>query len=284
MRIDTIQGIIGKHKNDKGGLISVLEEIQSKLGYLTRESLEAVAEGMGKPLTDVYGVATFFRAFSLKPRGKHLVSACVGTACHVRGSHAVVRELEKVLGVKPGDTTADNEFTLETVACLGACALGPMVVIDGHFFSKMNSGKVKGVIDRARAGLDRSEGGGDERVFPLVVRCPRCNHGLMDSGKLIDGKPSIKLTVSFGGKHGWLRLSSLYGSYSVECEYEVPVETVVNFFCPHCHAELGGSQECSDCQAPMVPLLVDGGGMIQVCSRRGCKVHMLDLNGVNFDF
>ncbi len=283
MNKETIDGIIEKHKHDMGGLISVLEEVQAKFGYLPEESLQAVSEALNRPLVEVYGVATFFRAFSLKPRGKHLVSACVGTACHVRGTQAVVRELQRVLGVKPGETTPDKEFTLETVACLGACALGPMVVIDGHFFSKMNPSKVKGVIEKARAGLDAPEGGEDEKVFPLVVRCPRCNHSLMDSRHPIDGKPSIKITVSFGGKHGWIRLSSLYGSYKVDCEFEIPFETLVNFFCPHCHAELNGSQECGDCRAPMVPLIVEGGGMVQICSRRGCKSHMLDLDGVNFD-
>lgn len=283
MRLDTIQGIIDKHRHDKGGLISVLEEIQARLGYLPKESLEAVAKTMERPLVDVYGVATFFKAFSLKPRGRHLVSACLGTACHVRGSQAVAAELEKTLKIKPGDTTPDGEFTLETVACLGACALGPMVVADGHFFSKMSPAKVKGVIEKARAGLDKAEGEGDARVFPLVVRCPRCNHGLMDRKHLIDGQPSVRVTVSFGGKHGWMRLSSLYGSYSVESEYEVPFDEVVNFFCPHCHAELKGSQECRECQAPMVPLLVEGGGVAQICSRRGCRGHMLDLSGVNFE-
>jgi len=97
----------------------------------------------------------------------------------------------------------------------------------------------------------------------------------------VDGVPSIRMTVSFGHEHGWLRLSSLYGSYSVESGNEIPVGTVVNFFCPHCHAELIGAWNCTVCDAPMVPMIVRGGGIVQICSRRGCKSHMLDLEGVN---
>jgi hypothetical protein len=103
----------------------------------------------------------------------------------------------------------------------------------------------------------------------------------MDEEHEIDGRPSIRVTVSFGNRHGWLRLSSLYGSYAISSEYEVPLDSVVNFFCPNCHAELAGSSACGDCEAPMVPMIVHGGGVLQICSRRGCRGHMLDLNGVN---
>ena len=114
------------------GLIAILEQIQAKYGYLPESKLKEVSETTGKSMVDIYGVATFYRAFSLKPRGKHLVSVCQGTACHVRNSTAVADEFCKKLDVKPGNTTNDKEFTLETVNCLGACALGPIVVVDGH--------------------------------------------------------------------------------------------------------------------------------------------------------
>jgi hypothetical protein len=97
----------------------------------------------------------------------------------------------------------------------------------------------------------------------------------------VDDHPSIRVTISFERKHGWLLLSSLYGSYTIECEHEIPQDTVVNFFCPHCHAELAGATDCPACSAPMVPLIVRGGGMVQICSRRGCRSHMLDLDGAN---
>jgi NADH-quinone oxidoreductase subunit E len=273
--------VVAKYGGRRGAVIAMLEEIQGMYGYLPRASLKAVAENTDTPLVDIYSVATFYKAFSLKPRGKHLVSACLGTACHVRGGPAVAKELERQLGVAAGETTPDREFTLETVNCLGACALGPIVVVDGHYFPHVNPGKIAEIIAETRAGLDKVEVERDRRIFPIQVNCPRCNHSLMDTAHLIDGYPAVRVTVSFGREHGWLRLSSLYGSYNVESEYEIPKDTVVNFFCPHCHAELRSAAACPECGAPMVPMIVRGGGVVQICSRRGCRGHMLDLNGVN---
>lgn len=277
-----VVAISENHRGDLGEVISILEEIQAKYSYLPEEALRIVAQKTGRSLVDIYGVATFYKSFSLKPRGKHLVSACLGTACHVRGAQGIEKEFERQLGINAGQTTSDREITLETVNCLGACALGPIVVVDGHYFSKVSQKKVKDIIHKARIGIDRVDVKTDERLFPLEVSCPRCNHSLMDRNHYIDGYPSIRVTVSFAGKHGWLRLSCLYGSYSVDHEHKVPVDTVSNFFCPHCHGELSGASSCSECGAPMVPMIVRGGGMVQICSRRGCKGHILDLTGVNF--
>ncbi|MDQ7826574.1 MAG: NAD(P)H-dependent oxidoreductase subunit E [Candidatus Eremiobacteraeota bacterium] len=265
---------------DRDGLIAALGTIQSKCGYLPEEEMRALAGKSNYSLIDIYGVATFYRMFSLKPRGKHLISVCLGTACHVRGGPAVAGEFKRQLGIKPGETTEDGEFTLETVNCLGACALGPIVVVDGHYFSNVNISTVGKIMEKARLGLDDA-GTEDQSVFPVIVRCSHCNHSLMDTRYLIDGFPSIRLTVSFGNNHGWIRLSSLYGSYQIQSQYKIPVDTVVYCFCPHCHTELVASSNCVACQAPMVPMVVQGGGMIQICSRRGCRNHMLDLDGVN---
>ena len=282
MEQEAVVSIVEGRRGNMGGLISVLEDIQSRYGYLPREALTVVAERMGRPLVDIYGVATFYKSFSLQPRGKHLISVCLGTACHVRSAPIVVEEFERQLGLKDnGGTTEDRELTLERVNCLGACALGPIVVADGHYFSKVGTGDVKKILKKVRKGLDSVIISGDERVFPVETSCPRCNHSLMDSRRLVDDLPSIRVTVSFGRKHGWLLLSSLYGSYTVESEYEIPPDTVVNFFCPHCHADLSSSSKCMICSAPMIPMIVRGGGIVQICSRRGCKGHMLDLNGVN---
>jgi NADH-quinone oxidoreductase subunit E len=274
---ENIAAIVDKYGCDHGGLIAVLEAIQGKYGYLPKEALEAVAEKTGRSMVDIYGVATFFRAFSLEPRGNHLVSVCLGTACHVRGGPKILNEFEKQLGICAGKTTTDREFTLETVNCLGACALGPVVVVDGHYFSAVSTVKIKGILDRTLAGLDRIEIETDKRIFPVEVSCARCNHSLMDPRHPIDGYPSIRVTVSFGEKHGWFALSSLYGSYNVESEYDLPAETIADVFCPHCHAELVGAGACGECGAPMVPMIVRGGGIVQICSRRGCKGHLLDL-------
>ncbi len=282
MKAEEIQSILKKHDGDRGGLISILEEIQSRYSYLPVDALKIVAEGTGRSLVDVFGVATFYKSFSLEPRGKHLCSVCLGTACHVRGAPIIAEEFGRQLDTRPGETTRDKEFTLETVNCLGACALGPIVVVDGHYFSKVNSARVKRIIKKTRAGLDKIEVEGDRRIFPVSVSCSRCNHSLMEPGHLIDGAPSVRVTMSFQRKHGWLRLSSLYGSYALESEYPIPPDTVVDIFCPHCHGELKAASDCPDCGAPMVSMIVSGGGIVQVCSRRGCKMHRLDLNGGGF--
>ena len=279
---DYIGELVEKHGCERGGLIAVLEAVQSKLGYLPREALEAVAEKTGRSLVDIYGIATFFRAFSLEPRGRHLVSVCLGTACHVRGAPRILSEFEKQLGIRAGRTTPDREFTLETVNCLGACALGPIVVVDGHYFSTVSTLKISDILDRTIKGLDKIEIETDKRIFPVEVSCARCNHSLMDSKHLIDGYPSIRVTVSFDEKHGWLGLSSLYGSYNVASEYEIPMDAVVHFFCPHCHVELLGAGQCGECGAPMVPMIVRGGGVVQICSRRGCRGHLLDIGETMF--
>ena len=275
-----VRGIIAKYPDERGRIIAVLEEIQSEYGHLPEAALRLVADETGRSLVDICGVANFYHAFSLKPRGRHLVSACLGTACHVRGAPMVVEEFERQLGVRVGETTADREFTLKTVNCLGACALGPVAVIDGHYFSKMRPSKVRRLLGEARRGFDRGDGGQDPRVFRIEVGCPSCNHGLMDPSFAIEGHPSIRLTVSFGDKHGWLRLSSLYGRYNVFSEYEIPPESVVEFFCPHCHATLISSWKCTNCEAPMVAMIVRGGGTVRICSRLGCigaNSHMLDV-------
>lgn len=278
---DEIRDIIEKHSGDRGALISILEEIQTKYSYLPEEALRTVAEKTGRSLVDLYGVATFYSWFSLKPRGRHLLSCCIGTACHVRGAPMIAKELQKLLDAKPGATTTDGDFSLETVNCLGACALGPILVADGHYFSNVTREKVMNIIEKTREGLDKVDIKTDQRIFPIAVSCARCNHSLMDSHYLVDGIPAIKVTISFGQTHCWLFLSSLYGSYNIQSDQEIPLDTVVDFFCPHCHAELSGATKCPDCGAPFVPMIVRGGGVLQICSRRGCRSHRLDLDGVN---
>ncbi len=282
MIAESISEIVEQHAGSRGGLIAILQDIQARYGYLPAEALKAVAEKTGRPLVDIYGVATFYRSFSLKPRGKHVCSVCLGTACHVRGGPAVAEEFQRELGVSPGETTEDREFTLETVNCLGACALGPIVVVDGHYFANVAPAGAKTIIEDARFGLDKVEVQADQRVFPVEVSCARCNHNLMDPEHPVDGYPSIRVSVAFDGVHDHIHLSSLYGSFKVESEHEIPPDTVADFFCPHCHAHLIGSSKCPECRTPMVPMIVRGGGIVQICSRRGCKGHILDVGGPGF--
>jgi (2Fe-2S) ferredoxin len=184
--------------------------------------------------------------------------------------------------VRTGQTTADREFTLKTVNCLGACALGPVVVMDGHYFPNVKRSGIDSIIRKTRAGLEEAEIPAEMRHYLHDVSCSRCNHSLMDADHLIDGSPSIRVTASAERQHGWLRLSALYGSFTVESEFGIRTDTVVDFFCPHCHADLKSPSHCPQCRAPMVTLFIRSGGVLQICSRRGCKGHMLDLEGAGF--
>ena len=143
-----VMTILDNYHYDKGMLISILQDIQAEYGYLPREALMQVSQGLVVALSQVYSVATFFRSFSLTPRGRHLINVCLGTACHVRGAVRLLEEMERELGVKPGETSKNLRFTLDTVNCVGACALGPIVVIDGEYSGQMKTNKVKPLLKR----------------------------------------------------------------------------------------------------------------------------------------
>ncbi len=144
---DSVGAVLARYQRDEGFLVSILQDVQTKLNYLPREALLKVSQGMEVPLSRVYSVATFFKAFSLKPRGRHLLHVCMGTACHVRGAVRVLDRIEQELGIGSGETTRDLEYTLETVNCVGACALGPVVVVDGEYAGQMTSDKVKHLLE-----------------------------------------------------------------------------------------------------------------------------------------
>ncbi len=148
MRIDSkkVDGIVDAYGCHRDSLISILQDVQSEYRYLPEDALKQVARRLGLPLIQVYGVATFFKAFSLQPRGQHIVKVCLGTACHVRGAPRVLDEVKRQLDVEPGETTQDTQFTLETVNCLGACALGPLLVVDSDYQGQISAGKVKRVL------------------------------------------------------------------------------------------------------------------------------------------
>jgi NADH-quinone oxidoreductase subunit E len=135
--VSEINEIINQVAVGDGSLIAALEEIQGRFRYLPPEALILASERLGVPLSQAYAVATFYHAFSLKPKGKHCMHVCMGTACHVRGAPQVLDRLETKLNIKAGETTRDHIFTLETVNCLGACALGPIVVTNGEYSGQM---------------------------------------------------------------------------------------------------------------------------------------------------
>jgi len=132
MNLDKVPEIIARYGADKTASLAILQDIQAEYHYLPRAALEEVARSLGVPLSHIYRMATFFRAFSLNPRGEYVVKVCLGTACHVRGGPAILDTMERELGIKAGDTSEDNKFTLEAVRCVGACALGPVVLVNEH--------------------------------------------------------------------------------------------------------------------------------------------------------
>jgi len=138
--------VLDKYQQDKGMLVSILQDIQEEFNYLPRESLEQVSKTLDVPFSQLYSIATFFKALRLTPRGRHLINVCMGTACHVRGAVKVLEATERELGIKSGETTDGLEFTLETVNCVGACALGPVVIVDGEYHGQMKTEKVKDMI------------------------------------------------------------------------------------------------------------------------------------------
>jgi NADH-quinone oxidoreductase subunit E len=145
-----ITKITNVYKNNKSSLIAVLQDIQNKYNWLPPKALTTVAEQLCIPLVDVYSVATFYRAFSLVPRGKHCLTVCMGTACHVRGAPQVLSRFEELLGVKSGGTTLDHSVTLEEVMCLGCCALAPVVVLDGRYHGGVNIQKAEKIVDETK--------------------------------------------------------------------------------------------------------------------------------------
>ncbi len=143
---ETVGVILEKYQNDKGSLVSILQDTQAEIGYLAREALAEVSTGLDIPMSRVYGVATFFRAFSLTPRGRHQINVCMGTACHVRGAVRILEAIERETGIKPGETSDDLRFSLDTVNCVGACALGPIVIADEKYSGEMTVDKVKPLL------------------------------------------------------------------------------------------------------------------------------------------
>jgi len=154
MSAETLDSILERYDNNPAQLIPILQDVQRAENYLPRGTLELIAEKLAIPIVRIYAVATFYKAFSLKPRGKHIIQVCMGTACHVRGGARIVDKMARDLNIKPGDTTKDMKFTLETVNCLGACALGPIVVVDGEYHGQMNPPK----WDKIYKTLNKTEG------------------------------------------------------------------------------------------------------------------------------
>jgi NADH:ubiquinone oxidoreductase subunit E len=131
--------------------VEVLQDVQEAFGYISEEAMTTVSRELGVPVIEVYRAANYYKAFSLSPRGEHVITVCMGTACHVRGATRMIDEVQGQLGIEPGGTTEDGMFTLECVNCLGACALGPVVVLDGQYHGKMTPNKLRTLIRSVQA-------------------------------------------------------------------------------------------------------------------------------------
>lgn len=156
MNFQTVEGIIGKHQGKKTALISILHDIQDRYDYLPEGALRKVAQRLQMDLTNLYGVATFYKSFSLTPKGKHSITLCCGTACHVRGGPKLLREVSKLLNIEPGQTTPDKTFSLHAVNCLGVCAIGPVMMVDRKYYGEMNWVKARRLLEK----LNNHRGGG----------------------------------------------------------------------------------------------------------------------------
>ncbi|MCD6516155.1 MAG: NAD(P)H-dependent oxidoreductase subunit E [Candidatus Aminicenantes bacterium] len=139
--------ILKKFKPEKKELIHILHSVQEAQGYISPEAISEISKYLNTSEGEVYGVLTFYNAFTLEPKGKHTITVCMGTACHVRGAASVLDEFSRRLNILPGRTTEDKYFTLETVNCVGACALGPIAITDGHYHGHVSTRDVKKIID-----------------------------------------------------------------------------------------------------------------------------------------
>ena len=143
-----LEKLIAEHKDQKGALMPVLQGAQGIFGCVSEDVQKAIAEGLGVTLAEVYGVATFYAQFSLHPKGKYLISVCLGTACYVKGSQSILDKLSQVLDIPVGGTTPDGKFTLEATRCLGACGLAPVMMINGQVYGRLTPDAVPAIIDK----------------------------------------------------------------------------------------------------------------------------------------
>jgi len=148
MSVERVNEIIDRYGADPSLSLAILQSIQGEYSYLPREALEHTAERLGIPLTEVYRLATFYRSFSLKPKGEYMITVCLGTACHLCEGWRILEQLERELGIKAGGTTPDGKFSLEATGCLGACAQAPLMVVNEQPYGKMSYAKARQLIAR----------------------------------------------------------------------------------------------------------------------------------------
>ncbi|MBR4067915.1 MAG: NADH-quinone oxidoreductase subunit NuoE [Clostridia bacterium] len=150
-KYEKLAQVIQDHKEQKGALMPVLQEAQNIFGCVSEDVQKIIAEGLGVTLSEVYGVATFYSQFSLQPKGEYVCGVCLGTACYVKGSQAVLDKLCEELEINPGDTTKDGKFTVQATRCLGACGLAPVMMINDDVFGRLTPAEIPGILEKYKA-------------------------------------------------------------------------------------------------------------------------------------
>ena len=148
LRLAELRSFIQLHKDDKGPLMPIMQKAQELFGYLSLETQTVIAEGLGIPVSEVYGVATFYAQFSLEPKGQYVIGVCTGTACYVKGAGDVLERIQKRLGIEPGGTTPDGRFSLEATRCIGACGLAPVMTINEDVYGRLTPDEVDKILDK----------------------------------------------------------------------------------------------------------------------------------------
>jgi len=148
MNLSQVDLIVDKYQEKRTALISILHDVQDRYKYLPDEALKMVASRLRMDINEIYSVATFYKSFTLTPQGKHSITLCLGTACHVRGGPKILRELKGLLHIEPGQTTPDKQFSLNVVNCLGVCAIGPVMMVDRNFYGEINPIRAKRIIEK----------------------------------------------------------------------------------------------------------------------------------------
>ncbi len=148
MDLKSVDFIVDKYQEKRTALISILHDVQDRYRYLPEEALRMIASRLRMDINEIYGVATFYKSFSLVPKGRHSITLCMGTACHVRGGPKILRELKSFLCIEPGQTTSDKQFSLNVVNCLGVCAIGPVMMVDQKFYGEMTPIKARRIIEK----------------------------------------------------------------------------------------------------------------------------------------
>ena len=152
---ERMSAILEQYPKERRYSLAIMQDMQSVFGYVPKEGLEALAGHIGCPLSNLYAMATFYKALSLEPKGKHIIKVCDGTACHIRGSANLIGDIGRTLGIGPDETTEDMAFSLELVNCVGACAIAPVMIIDGKYYGKVTMDSLPGIFESVREGAEQ---------------------------------------------------------------------------------------------------------------------------------